>query len=47
MGSAICQRDRKKRWPLEFDREAMLADALPQEYEGYANRTWRLIPFIY
>jgi len=27
--------------------EAMLADAFPQEYEGYASRTWRLIPFIY
>jgi len=27
--------------------EEMLADALPQEYEGYASRTWRLIPFIY
>ncbi|MEO8971284.1 MAG: isoprenylcysteine carboxylmethyltransferase family protein [Ktedonobacteraceae bacterium] len=27
--------------------EAMLADAFPQEYTGYAGRTWRLIPFIY
>jgi protein-S-isoprenylcysteine O-methyltransferase len=27
--------------------EAMLADAFPQEYPGYASHTWRLIPFIY
>lgn len=27
--------------------EAMLADAFPQEYPAYAQRTWRLIPFIY
>ena len=27
--------------------EAMLADAFPQEYSGYARRTWRLIPFLY
>lgn len=27
--------------------EAMLADTFPQEYENYARRTWRLIPFIY
>jgi len=27
--------------------EAMLADAFPREYQGYASRTWRLIPFIY
>jgi protein-S-isoprenylcysteine O-methyltransferase Ste14 len=27
--------------------EAMLANAFPQEYQGYASRTWRLIPLIY
>lgn len=27
--------------------EVMLADAFPQEYSGYARRTWRLIPFLY
>jgi len=27
--------------------EEMLAGAFPGEYEGYARRTWRLIPFIY
>lgn len=27
--------------------EAMLAEAFPQEYDGYARRTWRLIPFVY
>ena len=27
--------------------EAMLADAFPQEYQSYADRTWRLIPLIY
>ena len=27
--------------------EAMLAEAFPQEYDRYARRTWRLIPFLY
>src|SRR5215471_9940075 len=27
--------------------EAMLANAFPREYQNYAARTWRLIPFIY
>jgi protein-S-isoprenylcysteine O-methyltransferase Ste14 len=27
--------------------ETMLADAFPQEYQSYARRTWRLIPFLY
>ena len=27
--------------------EAMLAEAFPKEYPGYANQTWRLIPFLY
>lgn len=27
--------------------EVMLAEAFPQEYPGYARRTWRLIPFLY
>ena len=27
--------------------EAMLADAFPQEYPGYASHTWRLVPFLY
>lgn len=26
---------------------AMLAEAFPKEYPGYANQTWRLIPFLY
>src|SRR5207245_779369 len=27
--------------------EALLTHAFPQAYPGYAQRTWRLIPFIY
>lgn len=27
--------------------DAMLAAAFPQEYQSYASRTWRLIPFLY
>jgi len=27
--------------------EAMLAEAFPQDYDRYASRTWRLIPFLY
>ncbi|HVB20538.1 MAG TPA: isoprenylcysteine carboxylmethyltransferase family protein [Ktedonobacteraceae bacterium] len=27
--------------------EAMLAEAFPQDYDSYARRTWRLIPFLY
>jgi protein-S-isoprenylcysteine O-methyltransferase Ste14 len=27
--------------------EAMLANDFPQEYQGYARRTWRLVPGVY
>ena len=27
--------------------EAMLAEAFPGEYESYARRTWRVVPFVY